>query len=51
MNEHLISIFEQHEGEFVSGELLSEQLQCSRTAIWKHITALREAGYEFEAVS
>ncbi len=51
MNERILTIFEQHKGEFVSGEQLSEQLQCSRTAIWKHITALREAGYEFEAVS
>ncbi|MDF2813864.1 MAG: biotin--[acetyl-CoA-carboxylase] ligase [Paenibacillus sp.] len=51
MNERILAIFEQHKGEFVSGEQLSEQLQCSRTAIWKHITALREAGYEFEAVS
>jgi BirA family biotin operon repressor/biotin-[acetyl-CoA-carboxylase] ligase len=51
LNERILTIFEQHKGEFVSGEQLSEQLQCSRTAIWKHITALREAGYEFEAVS
>jgi BirA family biotin operon repressor/biotin-[acetyl-CoA-carboxylase] ligase len=51
LNERILAIFEQHKGEFVSGEQLSEQLQCSRTAIWKHITALREAGYEFEAVS
>ncbi|MFK7695729.1 biotin--[acetyl-CoA-carboxylase] ligase [Paenibacillus sp. HJGM_3] len=51
MNDRILAIFEQHADEFVSGEQLSEMLQCSRTAIWKHIQALKEAGYEFEAVS
>ncbi|HET7577811.1 MAG TPA: biotin--[acetyl-CoA-carboxylase] ligase [Bacillales bacterium] len=35
---------------FVSGQALSEQLGLSRTAIWKHINELREAGYEIESV-
>lgn len=51
MNERIIAIFEQNADQFVSGEQLSERLQCSRTAIWKHIQSLKEAGYEFEAVS
>lgn len=51
MNERIITILEQHADQFVSGEQLSEMLQCSRTAIWKHIQSLKEAGYEFEAVS
>ncbi|MBI5485369.1 MAG: biotin--[acetyl-CoA-carboxylase] ligase [Deltaproteobacteria bacterium] len=38
------------EGGFVSGEHLSRELGVSRTAIWKHITTLREAGYSVEAV-
>lgn len=42
--------FEQHPEEYVSGEKLSNLLQCSRTAIWKHINRLKERGYEFEAV-
>lgn len=36
-------------GEFVSGEELSEQLHVSRTAVWKSINALREAGYGIES--
>ncbi|KHF35368.1 Bifunctional ligase/repressor BirA [Paenibacillus sp. P1XP2] len=36
--------------EFVSGEEISRRLSVSRTAVWKQINKLREAGYEFEAV-
>ncbi|KIL40027.1 biotin [Gordoniibacillus kamchatkensis] len=50
MKEQIIRIMEQHRGSFVSGEELSRRLDVSRTAVWKHIAALREDGYEFEAV-
>ena len=36
-------------GGFVSGEELSRELGVSRTAVWKHISALRAAGYQVEA--
>lgn len=49
MKEALLKIFQQHEGEFVSGEKISEQLGCSRTAVWKHIEELRKSGYELES--
>ncbi|MBB5173578.1 biotin--[acetyl-CoA-carboxylase] ligase [Texcoconibacillus texcoconensis] len=35
---------------YISGQAISEQLGCSRTAIWKHIDALRKEGYKIEAV-
>jgi BirA family biotin operon repressor/biotin-[acetyl-CoA-carboxylase] ligase len=35
---------------FLSGEDLSQRLQVSRTAIWKHIEELRKEGYKIEAV-
>mgnify|MGYP003861438967 CR=1 FL=1 len=35
--------------EFVSGEDICKNLKVTRTAIWKHIQALREDGYEIEA--
>lgn len=38
------------EGGFVSGEYLSRELGVSRTAVWKHISALRNSGYVIEAV-
>jgi BirA family biotin operon repressor/biotin-[acetyl-CoA-carboxylase] ligase len=36
--------------DYVSGEWISEQLGISRTAVWKHIQALRSRGYTFEAI-
>jgi BirA family biotin operon repressor/biotin-[acetyl-CoA-carboxylase] ligase len=36
--------------EFLSGQTLSDELGCSRTAVWKHIEELRKAGYIVEAV-
>ncbi len=36
--------------DFVSGEAISEQLGITRAAVWKHIKALEEEGYEIEAV-
>jgi len=36
--------------EFVSGEEISSNLKMSRQALWKHIEALREEGYDISAV-
>lgn len=38
------------DGGFVSGEHISRELGVSRTAVWKHITSLRDSGYTIEAV-
>ena len=35
---------------FVSGASISRELKVSRTAVWKHINGLRDAGYVIEAV-
>lgn len=35
---------------YVSGNALAEQLNVSRTAIWKNIQALKNEGYQIEAV-
>jgi len=32
-------------GKYVSGEMLAGELSVSRTAIWKHVQALRDEGY------
>ena len=37
------------ESSFVSGEHISREFGVSRTAIWKHISSLRNAGYSIEA--
>ena len=36
--------------EFLSGEALSDKLGLSRTAVWKHVEALRGKGYRIDAV-
>lgn len=38
-------------GEYVSGEEISRLLNVSRTAVWKHIQALKEEGYDIEGHS
>jgi BirA family biotin operon repressor/biotin-[acetyl-CoA-carboxylase] ligase len=45
----ILRLFREQNG-FVSGEQLSRELNVSRTAVWKHISALRNAGYVVEAV-
>ncbi len=45
----ILRLFRQ-EGGFLSGEVISRELNVSRTAVWKHISALRQAGYVIEAV-
>ncbi|MDT8859983.1 biotin--[acetyl-CoA-carboxylase] ligase [Alkalihalobacillus sp. MEB130] len=49
MKEKLLKIFADHPGQFVSGEMISQQVGCSRTAVWKHIDELRKNGYELES--
>lgn len=45
----MLALLRGHPGEFVSGEVVSEQLGLSRAAIWKAVDALRKAGYVIEA--
>lgn len=51
MKSKIINIFFNQGKEFISGEELSKQLGVSRAAIWKHIKALREEGYNIESVN
>jgi BirA family biotin operon repressor/biotin-[acetyl-CoA-carboxylase] ligase len=36
-------------GDYISGEILSEQLGISRVSIWKHVRSLKEDGYVIDA--
>ena len=38
-------------GDYVSGQELSERLHVSRSAVWKHIKALKEEGYVIDSVT
>ncbi|HEX9078850.1 MAG TPA: biotin--[acetyl-CoA-carboxylase] ligase [Desulfuromonadaceae bacterium] len=50
LDQRILALFRGEPGRIVSGERLSEALQVSRTAVWKHIRSLRELGYNIEAV-
>lgn len=45
----LLELFEEHKGEYLSGEAIAKDLGLSRTAIWKNINLLREEGYDIES--
>jgi BirA family transcriptional regulator, biotin operon repressor / biotin---[acetyl-CoA-carboxylase] ligase len=42
-------ILHENPDRFLSGEEISRRLKVSRTAVWKKIKQLRDAGYEIEA--
>lgn len=46
---HIVATLMQ--GSWISGQALADAAQISRTAIWKHIRALRQEGYEIQASS
>ena len=48
--ETILSLFSQTPDGFVSGERISTTLGISRSAVWKHIRNLRQAGYLIEAI-
>lgn len=49
MRNRILKYFRDAGTRFVSGQQISEDLQVSRTAIWKHIKVLKDRGYVFES--
>ncbi len=45
----ILQMLRDEPGRYVSGEEVSRRLAVSRTAIWKHIRALKQDGYDIEA--
>ena len=45
MRSQILNLLKQNGNKFLSGEYLADTLKVSRTAIWKHIKALRDNGY------
>jgi BirA family biotin operon repressor/biotin-[acetyl-CoA-carboxylase] ligase len=45
----LLNYLKLSQGQWVSGEVLSRDLKVSRTAIWKHIRAMKTAGYRIDS--
>ena len=51
MKDKILRLLMQAYPDYISGEVLSEQLGISRAAIWKHIKALRLEGYNIHSVT
>lgn len=49
MREKILDLLGSQQGEFLSGESISQSLSITRAAVWKQIQALKEVGYEIEA--
>ncbi|WP_029267905.1 biotin--[acetyl-CoA-carboxylase] ligase [Virgibacillus alimentarius] len=47
----LIKLLAASKDDYISGQLLSEKLNISRSAIWKHMEKLKKDGYEIEGKS
>ena len=48
---NIISILELNKGLFISGEKLANDLNVSRTAVWKAIKSLKNEGYDIHSIS
>jgi len=48
--EIILNLFSLSADGLVSGGRIGSELGISRTAVWKHVRSLREAGYQIEAV-
>lgn len=51
MRSTILELLRQADGAYLSGEEIAKRLGVSRTAVWKHIKELREAGYEIRSQS
>ncbi|MBC2315505.1 biotin--[acetyl-CoA-carboxylase] ligase [Listeria booriae] len=45
----LLDVFRVAEGRLVSGQEIADALNCSRTAVWKHMEELKKVGFEIQA--
>jgi BirA family biotin operon repressor/biotin-[acetyl-CoA-carboxylase] ligase len=50
MRREILELLRSNMPNAVSGEEISNKFGVSRTAVWKHIQALKNAGYEIEAI-
>lgn len=39
----LLDVFRAADGKLVSGQEIADALECSRTAVWKHIEELKKS--------
>jgi len=51
IKQKLLSILEKHGNDFISGSFIAEELNISRTMVWKTVNSLRQEGYNISASS
>ncbi|MGN0613570.1 MAG: biotin--[acetyl-CoA-carboxylase] ligase [Porcipelethomonas sp.] len=51
VKQQLIKLLENSRGQYISGQDIASQLQCTRGAIWKAVKSLRSDGYIITAVT
>ncbi|WP_242943795.1 biotin--[acetyl-CoA-carboxylase] ligase [Peptoclostridium litorale] len=51
LKDRVLKYLIRNKGSFVSGEKISESLGISRAAVWKHISSLRQDGFEIDSAS
>ena len=49
MRKQILNLLDQQQGEYVSGEEISQKFNITRAAVWKQIKVLKDLGYEIEA--
>jgi len=47
----VLALFEKNKGFFISGEKIAEELNISRTAVWKAVKKLQSEGYDIKAIT
>ena len=47
----VLALFEKNKGFYISGEKIADELNISRTAVWKAVKKLQSEGYEIKAVT
>ncbi len=50
MRKAILELLRSSRDKYISGEEIAASLKVSRTAIWKHIKELKNAGYEIESI-
>ncbi|NBI07516.1 biotin--[acetyl-CoA-carboxylase] ligase [Senegalia massiliensis] len=51
MKEKIVKILKQNKNKYISGEIISDELNVTRTSIWKYISVLRKEGYVIDSAS
>jgi len=47
----ILALLEEKRGQMISGESIAEQLNISRSAVWKAVNGLKKDGHQIEAVT